>query len=235
MHRTTAGHRVPRHTAVPVLAGIALLAVALLAGLRAAADRPPSSSQVAHAVATESAPELPMPDDARVVEPDDAIPMGEVPVLDEDAGTADGRLPGGASPFDVTHAGVANLDADLLGALRAATAEATTDGIQLHVNSGWRSAAYQERLLREAVAEYGSEESAMRWVASPATSAHVSGDAVDIGPADAAAWLAARGHVFGLCQVYDNEPWHFELRPEAMVAGCPPTYSDPTQDPRMQP
>jgi hypothetical protein len=30
------------------------------------------------------------------------------------------------------------------------------------------------------------------------------------------------------------KPWHYELRPEAIAQGCPPTYSDPTKDPRMQ-
>jgi zinc D-Ala-D-Ala carboxypeptidase len=37
-----------------------------------------------------------------------------------------------------------------------------------------------------------------------------------------------------LCQIYSNEPWHYELRPEAIDHGCPPMYADPTQDPRMQ-
>ena len=53
--------------------------------------------------------------------------------------------------------------------------------------------AYQEQLLDEAVSEYGSEEEAARWVATPETSPHVSGDAVDIGPADATAWLSEHG------------------------------------------
>ncbi len=35
-------------------------------------------------------------------------------------------------------------------------------------------------------------------------------------------------------QIYSNEPWHYELRPEAIDHGCPPMYADPTQDPRMQ-
>ena len=64
----------------------------------------------------------------------------------------------------------------------------------------------------------------------PNTSAHVSGDAVDIGPSGAAAWLSEHG----LCQIYGNEPWHYELRPEASDQGCPPMHADPTQDPRMQ-
>ncbi len=71
-------------------------------------------------------------------------------------------------------------------------------------------------------------------MAAPDKSAHVSGDAVDIGPADATAWLSAHGAAYGLCQIYGNEPWHYELRPEAVDHGCPATYADPTHDPRMQ-
>ena len=86
----------------------------------------------------------------------------------------------------------------------------------------------------EAVSKYGSEAEAARWVATPDTSAHVSGDAVDIGPSDATAWLSEHGAEYGLCQIYGNEPWHYELRPEAVDHGCPPMYADPTHDPRMQ-
>jgi zinc D-Ala-D-Ala carboxypeptidase len=71
-------------------------------------------------------------------------------------------------------------------------------------------------------------------VATPNTSAHVSGDAVDIGHFDATAWLSEHGAEYGLCQIYSNEPWHYELRPEASDYGCPPMYADPTHDPRMQ-
>jgi len=130
--------------------------------------------------------------------------------------------------------GVANLDPDLLGALRQAGADAADDGVEFFVDSGWRSPGYQQQLLDEAVSKYGSEEEAARWVATPETSAHVSGDAVDIGPSDAAAWLADHGDEYGLCQIYGNEPWHFELRPDAIDHGCPPMYPDPTHDPRMQ-
>ena len=59
----------------------------------------------------------------------------------------------------------------------------------------------------------------------------MSGDAVDIGPSSAAAWLSGHGAAYGLCQIYGNEPWHYELREEAGTHGCPPSYADPTQDP----
>jgi D-alanyl-D-alanine carboxypeptidase len=149
-------------------------------------------------------------------------------------GEADGAVPDGTTVFDDEIPGVAKLDPALLGALRQAATDAADDGVEFFVDSGWRSPEYQEQLLQEAVSKYGSEEEAARWVAAPNRSAHVSGDAVDIGPSDAAAWLSEHGAEYGLCQVYGNEPWHYELRPEAIDHGCPPTYADPTQDPRMQ-
>ncbi len=103
------------------------------------------------------------------------------------------------------------------------------------VRSGWRSPADQQRLLDEAILEHGSKAEAARWVAPPERSAHVSGDAVDIGPATAAAWLSNRGAEYGLCQIYRNEPWHYELRPRAVDQGCPTMYPDPTHDPRLRP
>ena len=124
-------------------------------------------------------------------------------------------MPDGVTVFDDEYPGVANLDPDLLQALREAATDAADDGVKFYVNSGWRSPEYQDQLLREAVSEYGSEEEAARWVATADTSAHVSGDAIDIGPVDATAWLSEHGAEYGLCQIYSNEPWHYELRPEA--------------------
>lgn len=147
---------------------------------------------------------------------------------------ADGVLPDGVTVFDDGYAGVVNLDPALLQALRAAATDASADGVEFFVNSGWRSAELQDQLLREAVATYGSEAEAARWVATAETSAHVSGDAVDLGPSDATGWLSEFGAAFGLCTTYDNEPWHYELRPDAIEDGCPPAYADPTQDPRMR-
>ena len=148
-------------------------------------------------------------------------------------GVAGGALPDGVTVFDDEYPAVANLDPALLGALRQAATDAAGDWVELYVDSGWRSPEYQEQLLREAVSKYGSEEEAARWVATPNRSAHVSGDAVDVGP-DATAWLSEHGAECGLCQIYSNEPWHYELRLEAIDHGCPPMYADPTHDPRMQ-
>ena len=149
-------------------------------------------------------------------------------------GEADGAIPDGTTVFDDQIAGVAKLDPALLDALRQAATDAAGDGVELYLDSGWRSPAYQQQLLHDAVLKYGSKAQAARWVATPNRSAHVSGDAVDIGPSNATAWLSEHGAAYGLCQIYGNEPWHYELRPHAIDHGCPASYADPTHDPRMQ-
>ena len=167
-----------------------------------------------------------------------SAPSNGIPELRGDhrgaLGEADGAVPDGTTVFDDTVPGVANLDPVLLASLRQAATDARVEGVEFFVDSGWRSPEYQELLLQQAVLKYGSEEEAARWVATPDTSAHVSGDAVDIGRSDATAWLSEHGAEYGLCQIYGNEPWHFELRPEAVDHGCPLMYADPTRDPRTQ-
>ena len=142
--------------------------------------------------------------------------------------------PTGATAYD-DYPGVARLDRDLLRQLRAATDGASATGVRIVVNSGWRSRAYQTLLFEEAVAERGSEAAAAAWVARPGTSVHEAGAAVDVGPYDAIDWLVQHGADLGLCQVYVNEPWHFELDPDAAATGCRPPYRDPTDDPRLSP
>lgn len=148
-------------------------------------------------------------------------------------GTDEGAVPEGTSVFDDVPA-ITRLAPDLIDAVREAAEHAASDGVGFEVNSGWRSPEYQARLLEEAVAQHGSAEAAARWVATPETSSHVSGDAIDIGPPQAATWLARNGDEFGLCQTYSNEPWHFELRPGAAAYGCPVPYEDPTHDPGLR-
>ena len=149
-------------------------------------------------------------------------------------GVADGAVPYRTTVFDDAVPGVANLDPDLLGALRAAATDAATDGVEFIVNSGWRSPEYQRQLLREAIREYGSEAEAAKWVSTAETFAHVAGTAVDIGSPGAKAWLAAHGARYGLYRIYRNEPWHYVLRPEAREHGGPPVYDNPAQDPMMR-
>jgi len=128
-------------------------------------------------------------------------------------GPADGAIPDDA-PLAVTSTAPAlrRLDPALRTALRRAASDAARDGIALRVTSGWRSARYQRLLLQRAIATYGSRQAARRYVSTPKKSAHVRGAAVDIGPTDADDWLIRHGTRYGLCQIYANGIWHFELR-----------------------
>jgi hypothetical protein len=124
---------------------------------------------------------------------------------------------------------ITKLDAELRAAVEAAAAAAAEDGELLLITSGWRSTAYQEHLIAEAMVTYGSEEVARRYVAPADRSSHLTGDAVDIGPLDAQFWLMEHGFEYGLCQTYANERWHFEL---ATPPGepCPPMRADASAD-----
>jgi len=84
-------------------------------------------------------------------------PPGEGPALGGRGalGEADGAVPDGTTVFDDEVPGVAKLDPGLLAALRRAATDAADDGVEFVVDSGWRSPAYQEQLLREAVSKYG--------------------------------------------------------------------------------
>jgi zinc D-Ala-D-Ala carboxypeptidase len=172
----------------------------------------------------------PMATEPRAQPPLDGLPGEHRGAL----GEADGAVPNSTTVFDDAYPAVSKLDPALLGALRRAATAAAADGVEFYVDSGWRSPEYQKQLFDEAISKYGTNEEAARWVATPNTSAHVSGDAVDIGHSDATAWLSEHGAKYGLCQIYRNESWHFELRPRAIDQGCPAMYADPTHDPRMR-
>ncbi|MGQ7312904.1 M15 family metallopeptidase [Microbacterium arabinogalactanolyticum] len=178
-----------------------------LTGASASTSPPPQAGQVQQEVPVKQA----AADDARITAADGLI--------------AEGRPAG----VDDNVPAVTNLDPQLLTALRRAAAAASADGVELRINSGWRSREFQDRLLADAVKKYGSAQEAARWVATADASEHVSGDAADIGPWAAAEWLGRHGAAFGLCQIYGNEPWHFELRAKASTEGCPRMLRDPTE------
>jgi D-alanyl-D-alanine carboxypeptidase len=143
--------------------------------------------------------------------------------------TFGGYLPenGTLTAFDVENPIVGRLDPALLAAVQEATRAAAADGVEVEINSGWRSIGFQERLFDDGVRLYGSVEVARQFVASPQTSMHVVGRAVDVGGPDAAAWMSRNGPRFGLCQVYANELWHYELTADANGA-CPPMKPNAT-------
>jgi LAS superfamily LD-carboxypeptidase LdcB len=126
-----------------------------------------------------------------------------------------------ASPFDVSDPTVGRLDPALLAAIQQAATAASAEGITMTITSGWRSPEFQQQLLDEAIRTYGSYNAARQYVQTPEHSKHVSGQAVDIGGKSADTWLIANGARFGLCQIYANELWHFELAADAH-GNCPP-------------
>ncbi len=117
------------------------------------------------------------------------------------------------------------LDPELERRFEAARAAAEADGVELTLTSGWRSAEDQQELVDAAVARYGSQEEARRWVLPPQTSEHVAGLAIDVGPTDGALWLEQHGAGLGLCRTYANELWHFEAVIEP-GGTCPPMHED---------
>ena len=136
-------------------------------------------------------------------------------------GVDGGEIPDGAATLADDLPAVTGLDPALTEAVRQAASDAATDGIDFWVTSGWRSPAFQQRLLDEAVRKHGSLEKARELVSTPELSEHVHGKAVDIGPTEGAYWLVEHGTDYGLCQVYSNEIWHFELLTEP-GGTCPP-------------
>lgn len=117
---------------------------------------------------------------------------------------------------------VTKLDPRLRKAVQKAARAAEREGGAMYLTSGWRSPRYQQYLYDEAVRRDGARAAA-RLVASPTESEHVTGDAVDIGPTDAAYWMDRYSERFGLCRTYANEVWHYELR---TGASCPEMVSD---------
>ena len=133
-----------------------------------------------------------------------------------------GYLPEGAtlSPYDTSRPAIARLDPKLLAAIQEAARAASTQGVDITITSGWRSRGFQQRLFDDAVRRYANEDIARQFVASPEDSRHVVGEAVDIAGTGASDWLIRNGAQFGLCQIYANENWHFELATDD-VGRCP--------------
>lgn len=144
------------------------------------------------------------------------IPGGAERATMGQLGEADGILAERVA-VDADVPAVTNLDPRLRTAVRAAARAAEREGVTMQLTSGWRSKRYQQSLYDEAVRRDGAARAA-RLVATSETSEHVTGDAVDVGPTDAAYWMDRYSERFGLCRTYANEVWHYELRTGAT---CP--------------
>ena len=131
------------------------------------------------------------------------------------------------------------LRADAAAALCSLMTQARAAGVAIIPISGFRTVAYQESLFSKAVAKYGSEGAAVRWVGRPGHSEHHTGLVVDLGEEESPAcdveppfektrafrWLQNNATRFGFEMSYpfDNpqgahyEPWHWRFvgTPEA--------------------
>lgn len=85
--------------------------------------------------------------------------------------------------------------------------------VKLGITSGYRSPVVQQRLWEEALAKYGSEAEARKWVAPPGKSQHNHGNAADLEYMSPAAqeWVHANAERYGLAFPLSNEAWHVEL------------------------
>ncbi len=223
--------RVPRETYVsPKQHGFPHPPPAVLRRRRAVAIAAAVVVATAIAVALVAALMTSVPNIPGIARADDTAPSGTSGALgapaDGETGAIDITEP--ISPFDEDHPAVSRLNADLRSAIQAAASDAEADGIQIELTSGWRSAEYQAGLLRDAIADYGSESAAREFVSTPESSKHVTGDAVDVARVDPALWLEQYGNAYGLCRVFANESWHFELA-TAPGGECPQMLADASE------
>lgn len=103
--------------------------------------------------------------------------------------------------------------------------------VKLGITSGYRSPETQERLWQDALAKYGSEAEARKWVAPPGKSQHNHGNAADLEYASPAAkqWVHENAGRYGLAFPLGNEDWHVELAGARGQGGkAPQTGQSPT-------
>ncbi|MEY9891757.1 hypothetical protein ABIA35_005767 [Catenulispora sp. MAP12-49] len=112
-------------------------------------------------------------------------------------------------------------------AFLSAQKDAKAAGLGFVLNSGYRSAAYQQRVFDCWVKQLGSPQAARQYALPPNESAHVQGYAMDIAPPSAASWLEASQGKYGLCRRYADETWHFEYQARYKTQGCPALLPHP--------
>lgn len=104
------------------------------------------------------------------------------------------------------------------------------EGIGLIVDSGYRSAAYQGKIISRRLHVGETFERITRFVAPPGYSRHETGRAIDMVPSDAGfahtdtyRWLKENAGRFNFVETYPRdttglipwEPWHWEYQPAA--------------------
>lgn len=116
------------------------------------------------------------------------------------AGKSQSHISGLNQEFAVA---LTNMFSEAPAAVRSAT----------NIYSGFRSVERQAELFRGAVAKYGSEQAARKWVAPPGNSQHNRGMAADLSYGNSAArqWIHANAGRYGLAFPLGHENWHIEL------------------------
>lgn len=196
--------------ATGILVSFVVACLLLLVGCASVDDAPPAASTSAESRAGVFTPQAAQvaPGSAGLSARDGFIPDGDTVTLTDDVPA------------------VTKLDGPLPKALTRAEVEAKAErGVEFTLTTGWRSANYQRHLFDQAVAKYGSEQEASRWVKPVGQSQHEHGKAVDVATADAMDWLSRFGAKYGLCQIYANEAWHFELAASSSRV-CPTMLTD---------
>lgn len=134
-------------------------------------------------------------------------------------GSGSGGGSGSLYGYTSSPEGIDGLDPTFRANVAALIAAANREyGGNLVIYSGYRSIEHQRRLYESALARYGSEREARRWVAPPGGSMHNYGLAVDLqhngrrveygqGISD---WMTANLARFNLHRRLSNEGWHVE-------------------------
>jgi len=106
---------------------------------------------------------------------------------------------------------------------------ALADSVELIVDSGFRSAGFQKRIIKRRLAEGKTFNEIVRFVAPPGYSEHETGRAIDLVPSeasfaetDAYRWLSEHAAEYGFVETYpeednDTAPWessHWCFHPE---------------------
>ena len=143
-------------------------------------------------------------------------------------------LPSTYKPNLIELANKEKVDKSIYPSLQAMFDDARPYGLNLKVNSGYRS--YEEQIaimdiyiqdyINQGMSEDVARAEAAKWVAQPGYSEHETGLAVDIGPGDGCissrmlyTWLARNAHNYGFILRYpqskksithvEGEQWHF--------------------------
>jgi LAS superfamily LD-carboxypeptidase LdcB len=131
-----------------------------------------------------------------------ALALGTAPAH---ADTATGYVQGKRIQIEVVDVGGVAVEVKTAHAFETMAAAATADGIELQLDSGFRTNERQAEL-------YAEYRAGGVLAAKPGWSNHQSGRALDINCWNwtACEWLAAHAKTYGFKRTVPDEPWHWE-------------------------